>query len=111
MSLLDSAASRPTERPPLHPTPAHSIAQLRLWLRGITARREVTSATRPDRSRTLEVHCGNCQARFTAWYAANDIDAKLMHVKRCGLCGGDPPMKGLYKDCSLRLVALVTPHS
>jgi hypothetical protein len=45
--------------------------------------------------------------RFIAWYAvANDCRPKLMHVNRCGLCGGDPITRALHKDYTSQLVAM-----
>jgi hypothetical protein len=112
MGLLDSATSRVIGRSPFYQTPVRSIYRLLFWLRGISGRREIASAREPfDSAAAVEVECENCQARFVAWYAADDTDPKLLHVKRCGLCGGDPTTRGLYKDCALRLVAMVPPRS
>ena len=61
-----------------------------------------------DSDRTLEVHCGNCRAKFRPWYGANDSGVQTIHVNGCGLCGGDPLMKLMYEGCGLQLVALVT---
>jgi hypothetical protein len=63
----------------------------------------------PNRDRTLEVHCDNCQARFVAWYGTEeDADTETIDVEKCGLCGGDPFKKDNFKDATLRLVAQVT---
>jgi hypothetical protein len=40
-----------------------------------------------------------------------DSRPKLMHVNRCGLCGGDPITRCLHKDWRLRLMAMVSPPS
>src|SRR5262245_62011139 len=61
-----------------------------------------------DPRRTLEVQCGNCRAKFRAWYGASDSGLQTIHVNRCGLCEGDPLMKLMYKGCGLQLVARVT---
>jgi len=45
----------------------------------------------PNRERTLEIHCDNCQARFIAWYGTEeDADTDTIDVEKCGLFGGDP---------------------
>ena len=63
----------------------------------------------PCRERTLEVHCGNCQAHFIAWYGTEEsLDAQTFDVEKCGLCGGDPFKKDNFKECVLRLMAQVT---
>jgi hypothetical protein len=63
----------------------------------------------PNRERTLEVHCSNCQARFVAWYGTEeDADTEAVDVEKCGLCGGDPFKRDNFKDCVLRLMAQVT---
>ena len=63
----------------------------------------------PNRERTLEIHCDNCQARFIAWYGTEeDADTDTIDVEKCGLCGGDPFKKDNLKDAVLRLVAQVT---
>jgi len=62
-----------------------------------------------DKSRTLEIKCDNCQARFIAFYGTEE-DAKrdTVDVEKCGLCGGDNLKKDNFKDCVIRLVAQVT---
>jgi hypothetical protein len=63
----------------------------------------------PSRDRTLEVHCGNCQAHFVAWYGSEeDADTETLDLEKCGLCGGDPFKKDNFKDSVLRLMAQVT---
>ena len=63
----------------------------------------------PDTSRTLEIHCGNCGARFIAFYGTEDDAAtEIVDTNKCGLCGGDPLKKGNFKDSVLRLMAHVT---
>jgi len=62
----------------------------------------------PNRERTLEIHCDNCQARFNAWYGTEDDgDTDTIDVEKCGLCGGDPFKKDNFKDCVIRLIAQV----
>jgi hypothetical protein len=60
-----------------------------------------------DPDRTLEVQCGNCRAKFRAWFGASDsgvqtIRVKMQHVRR------RPLMKLMYEGCGLQLVARVT---
>jgi hypothetical protein len=63
----------------------------------------------PDTSRTLEIHCGNCGARFIAFFGTEDDAAtEIVDTSRCGLCGGDPFKKDNFKDAVLRLMAQVT---
>jgi hypothetical protein len=63
----------------------------------------------PTRERTLEVRCGNCQARFVAWYGTGEeAETETVDVEKCGLCGGDSFKKDNFKDCTLRLMAQVT---
>jgi hypothetical protein len=63
----------------------------------------------PNRERTLEIHCDNCQARFIAWYGTEeDAETDTIDVEKCGLCGGDPLKKDNFKDCVIRLIAQVT---
>jgi hypothetical protein len=63
----------------------------------------------PRRERTLEVWCGNCQARFVAWYGTEeDADTETVDVEKCGLCGGDSFKKDVFKDTAIRLIAQVT---
>jgi len=50
-----------------------------------------------DPDRTLEIHCGNCRAKFRPWYGANDSGLQTIQVNRCGLCEGDPLMKLMYE--------------
>ena len=41
--------------------------------------------------RTLEVRCGNCDARFVAWYRTEeDPGNEVKDVEKCRLWGGDP---------------------
>jgi hypothetical protein len=62
-----------------------------------------------DTGRTLEVRCGNCQARFIAWHGTEeDAETETVHVERCGLCGGDPFKKDNFKDAVIQLLAQVT---
>jgi hypothetical protein len=57
----------------------------------------------------LEVHCGNCKARFVAWYGTeDDAPTDTLDVEKCGLCGGDVFKKDNFKDSVLRLMAQVT---
>ena len=63
----------------------------------------------PSRERTLEVHCGNCQTRFVAWYGTEEeANTETIDVEKCGLCGGDSFKRDNFKDCVLRLMAQVT---
>ena len=63
----------------------------------------------PDTSRTLEIHCGNCGARFIAFYGTEDDAATgTVDTDKCGLCGGDPFKRDNFKDSVLRLMAQVT---
>ena len=63
----------------------------------------------PNRDRTLEIHCDNCQARFVAWYGTEEeAETETADVEKCGLCGGDSFKKDNFKDCTLRLMAQVT---
>ena len=42
------------------------------------------------KSRTLEIHCDNCQARFVAFYGTEeDAETETVDVEKCGLCSGD----------------------
>lgn len=86
------------------PSPSGRAESLRLSVvRGLAASRLML-----DPDRTLEVNCGNCRAKFRAWYGANDSGVQTIHVNRCGLCEGDPLMKLMYEGCGLQLVARVT---
>jgi len=68
----------------------------------------------PDRHRTLkvyddhtlEVHCQNCRAKFIAWYG--DAGTQTIDVEKCGLCGGDPWRRDIFKDSVLRMIPYVT---
>jgi hypothetical protein len=63
----------------------------------------------PDISRTLEIHCGNCGARFVAFYGTeDDAGTETVETEKCGLCGGDSFKKDNFKDATLRLMAQVT---
>jgi len=63
----------------------------------------------PDTSRTLEIHCGNCGARFIAFYGTEeDTATETVDTNKCGLCGGDSSKKDNFKDAVLRLMAQVT---
>lgn len=63
----------------------------------------------PSRERTVEVHCGNCHARFVAWYGREeDAETETVDVEKCGLCGGDSFKKDVFKDTVIRLIAQVT---
>jgi hypothetical protein len=36
-----------------------------------------------SRERTLEIHCGNCQARFIVWYGSEeDSDTQTIEVEK-----------------------------
>ena len=62
----------------------------------------------PSRERTLEVRCGNCQARFVACYGTDeDPTTRLSTCEKCG-CGGDSFKKYVFKDTVIRLIAQVT---
>jgi hypothetical protein len=66
----------------------------------------------PARDRTLEVHCGNCGARFVAWYGTEeDVGTEAKDVEKCGFCGGHPFKKDNFKDAVLRLMVQVTARS
>lgn len=40
----------------------------------------------PDTRHTLEIHCGNCGARFVAFYGTKeDAPAQLGDTEKCGL--------------------------
>jgi hypothetical protein len=59
--------------------------------------------------RTLEVHCGTCEARLVAWHGTEeDAGTEVKDVEKCGLCGGDPFKKDNFRDAVLRLIAYVT---
>ena len=61
-----------------------------------------------NRERALD-HCGNCQARFVAYYRTEEsADTETLDVEKCALCAGDPFRKGSFKDALLRPVALIT---
>ena len=63
----------------------------------------------PDTRHTLEIHCGNCGARFVAFYGTEENAAtQIVDTEKCGLCGADPFKKGNFKDAVIRLVAQVT---
>jgi hypothetical protein len=63
----------------------------------------------PDTSRTLEIHCGSCGAKFVAFYGTEDeAGTETVEMKKCGLCGGDPFKRDNFKDSVLRLMAQVT---
>ena len=63
----------------------------------------------PSRDRTLEVHRGNCGARFAAWYGTEEYAGALVKdVEKCGLCGGDPFKRDNLEDAVLRLIPHVT---
>jgi hypothetical protein len=63
----------------------------------------------PDTSRTLEIRCGNCGARFIAFYGTEDeADTETVETEKCGLCGGDSFKKDNFKDATLRLMVQVT---
>ena len=36
----------------------------------------------PEHSRTLEVHCRNCGARFVAWYGEEDVATEVKEVRQ-----------------------------
>jgi hypothetical protein len=58
----------------------------------------LSSPLMPARDRMLEVHCGNCGARFVAWYGTEeDADTEVKDVEKCGLCGGDPFKKDNFQ--------------
>jgi hypothetical protein len=66
----------------------------------------------PSRERTLEIHCGNCQARFVGWYGTEeDAETENVNVEKCGLCGGDGFKKDAFRDTTIRLIAEVTARS
>jgi hypothetical protein len=53
-------------------------------------------------------NCGNCGARFVAWYGnEEDSGTEIKDVEKC-LCGGDPFKKDNFKDAVLRLIPSVT---
>ena len=63
----------------------------------------------PDTRRTLEIHSGNCGARFIAFYGtAEDAATQIVDTEKCGLCGADQFKKGNFKDAVIRVVAQVT---
>ena len=82
--------------------PSVRFSVLRLRLRGIRSRRDIAYAPKPfDRTETVEVERGNCQARFfVAWYpVASDNRSKLMYVNKCGPSGGnyhERPAQGFH---------------
>jgi hypothetical protein len=65
-------------------------------------------ARQPSQERTLEVGCGNCAARFIAWYGEDDAEPQTKDVEKCGICGGDPTKRDIFKDSILRLIPQVT---
>ena len=59
--------------------------------------------------RTLEVRCGNCDARFVAWYRTEeDPGNEVKDVEKCRLWRGDPFKCDNFKDAMLRLIPYVT---
>ena len=63
----------------------------------------------PDTSRTLEIHCGNCGAKFIVFYdTEGEAGTETVETEKCGLCGGDPFKRDNFKDSVLRLMAQVT---
>ena len=63
----------------------------------------------PDTRRALEIHCGNCGARFIAFYETEEYAAtQIVDAEKCGLCGADQFKKGNFKDAVIRVVAQVT---
>ena len=56
----------------------------------------------------MEVRCGNCSARFIAWYGDDDGDMQTKDVEKGGICGGDPTKRDIFKDSVLRLIPQVT---
>jgi hypothetical protein len=62
-----------------------------------------------DTSRTLEIHCGNCGAKFVAFYGTEDeAGTETVDTDKCGLCGGDLFKKDNFKESVMRLMAQVT---
>jgi hypothetical protein len=52
----------------------------------------------------LEIHCGNCKARFVAYYGTEEsADTETLDVEKCGLCGDDPFKPDNFTDAVLRL--------
>jgi hypothetical protein len=63
----------------------------------------------PDTRRALEIHCGNCGARFIAFYETEEYAAtQIVDAEKCGLCGADLFKKDNFKAAVIRLVAEVT---
>ena len=76
--------------------------------RRIESQTDLPFARQPDRERTLEVRCGNCAARFIAWYGEDDDETETKDVEKCGICRGDPTKRDIFKDSVLRLIPHVT---
>ena len=73
------------------------------------SQRDLPFSRSPDVSRTLEIHRGNCGAKFIAFYGTEDeAGTETVETEKCGLCGGDPFKKDNFKDSVLRLMAQVT---
>jgi hypothetical protein len=52
-----------------------------------------------DTSPTVEIHCGNCGAKFVAFYGTEDeAGTETVETEKCGLCGGDPFKRDNFKD-------------
>jgi hypothetical protein len=63
----------------------------------------------PDTRRTLEIHSGNCGARFIAFYGTEeDAATEIVDTEKCGLCGADPFKRDHFKDAAIRLIAQST---
>jgi hypothetical protein len=92
----------PKTEPKVNDTPSRSKksgrAQLDLGLSG--------GKKGPERS--LEVHCSNCGAKFTAYYGTDEEVIYTVHVSSCGLCQGDTFKRDCFKGCTIRLLAEVT---
>src|SRR5215469_6544662 len=75
----------------------------------IESQTDLPFAQPPDKEgTTLEVRCGNCSARFIAWYGNDDADIQTKDVEKCGICGGDPTKRDIFKDSVLRLIPQVS---
>ncbi|MGO9602209.1 MAG: hypothetical protein ACLQAT_02185 [Candidatus Binataceae bacterium] len=55
------------------------------------------------RKRTLEIHCLNCGAKFTAYYGY-DENVETVEVAECGICAGEAHKKDIFKRCRIRLI-------
>ena len=84
------------------------VLELCLNAKRLTRSRIYHSHAYPDIRRTLEIHWGNCGARFIAYGTEEDAATQIVDTEKCGLCGADPFKKGNFKGAAIRLVAQMT---